>query len=314
MFSSHAFITFAAFSLSGCGEVASNIIGTCGGAAAQSSLQSILEKDVAKTVPQIFESDQFTRSISSVEIKREARKLVLTVENSRTANDKPNSTARVCRATAVIKLPSAMVERVQTSMSALDRGDLENLIGHFDGERRGMSANFDIEYEVQPTDDATNVITEASTDQGVFKFAATFVALQLRSPEVTERIALAQREATEEQATKDRSEHEVAQATQESEIAAKEEAQTESRLARQTIGAIWTNLEPSERQSLLELQRVWVKRKQADCNLESASSSTDPELKAIAYLKCDTRVTMERIQWLRTNASDMTESSADAGE
>jgi uncharacterized protein YecT (DUF1311 family) len=309
MLSAKLIVCFLAFSLSGCGEVVSNTAGECGGTGAQSSLQDILEKNIAKAVPRLFDQDEFSRTISSVEIKREARKLVLTLEDSRTSDDRPNSTARLCRATAVLKLPSSMIERVETLMSASERGDLEKLVGSLDGELQGTSANFDIEYEVQPTDDATNVITESSTDQGLFEFATAFVALHLRSPEASEQIASAQREAAEEQATIVSAEREVAEATQNSEIAAKEEAQTESRLARQTLNAIWTNLDSDERQSLLELQRAWLKRKQADCNLESASASTDPELKATAYLKCDTRVSQERIKWLRVNTTPMADAS-----
>lgn len=298
----HVLAALGAVALSGCAEVASNTVAGCGGTAAQSNLQEVMEKNIAKIVPQIFERDEFLGTVTTVEIKRAARTLSLALDDARTADDRPNSTARLCRATAKLKLPGSMVESVEGLLRAKGEGDLDKLAAGFDGEKRGGSVDFDIEYEVQPTDDAAKVITEATTDQGLFKFAAAFVALQLRSPEASAQIAAAQREAAEEQATAVRSEQEIAEATQQSEVAAMEEARTESRLARQTINAVWTNLEPDQRQSMLELQRAWLKRKQADCNLESASSSTDPEQKAIAFLKCDTRVTQERIQWLRNNS------------
>lgn len=295
------FALFAAFAaacfVSGCAEVASDTIGGCGGSAAQSGLEELVEKNVSKLTPALFQRDEFVGNISSVQVKRSARTLKLEIEDARTMDDKARSAARECRATAKLTLPSSMIESVEQLLVAQGRS-LDDLAGSFDGELRGQSVYFDIEYEVQPTDDASKVITETATDQGLFNFSAAFVALQLRSPEASRQIA----DAAAEQAQIAKSEQDVEAATQQAEVAAVEEARTESRLARQTINAIWSGLEPGQRRVLLERQRAWLKRKQADCNLESASSSIDPELKAIAYLKCDTRVTNERIDWLRNNA------------
>lgn len=294
---------FMAFALSGCAEVASDTIAGCGASAAQAALEELVQKNSGKLVPQIFRQDEFVGSISSVEIKRAVRTLNLTIDDARTADDKPNSSARTCKAVAKLKLPESMVESVDQMLSLAQKGNLKDWAAEYDGDLKGQSVSFDIEYEVQPTDDTKKVITETSMDQGLFKFAGAFIALQLRSPEASAQVAAAQREAAEEQAQVAAAEQEVTLATQQAEVASVEEAKVENQLARQTIGAIWSNFEPDQRQGLLDLQRAWVKRKQADCKLEAASTSIDPDQRTLAFLKCDTRITTERIQWLRSNSS-----------
>lgn len=60
--------------------------------------------------------------------------------------------------------------------------------------------------------------------------------------------------------------------------------------ANQTINRIWRNMDDTVRQSLLSEQRQWIKSKTAAC----ANAGTES-----ARLQCDTRMTQERIQYLR---------------
>ena len=75
-------------------------------------------------------------------------------------------------------------------------------------------------------------------------------------------------------------------------------AKTDNQLAVQTIGATWQALAGATRQRLLPQQRAWIAKKNADCKVEAAAASIDPNDKEIARLNCDTRMTQERLPWL----------------
>ena len=70
----------------------------------------------------------------------------------------------------------------------------------------------------------------------------------------------------------------------------------------QTINEVWRAVPANIREQLLEMQRAWIRRKNADCRIESATVSTDPQEREAARLRCDTRVTNDRIRYLRQYA------------
>jgi uncharacterized protein YecT (DUF1311 family) len=76
-------------------------------------------------------------------------------------------------------------------------------------------------------------------------------------------------------------------------------AQTDNKLALQSILAVWRAIPAAIRVQLLPQQRAWVRKKDADCRVEAASASTDPTEIEVARLTCDTRTTQERISFLQ---------------
>ena len=68
---------------------------------------------------------------------------------------------------------------------------------------------------------------------------------------------------------------------------------------RGTTNAVWQGIPAESRARLLDLQKAWVRKKDADCRVEAASASADPTETQVARLKCDTRMQGERANWLR---------------
>jgi uncharacterized protein YecT (DUF1311 family) len=64
-------------------------------------------------------------------------------------------------------------------------------------------------------------------------------------------------------------------------------AKTDNQLATQTIGATWKAIPDGVRHQLPPAQRAWIAKKTADCRVEAASSSTNPQEQEIARLGCD---------------------------
>jgi uncharacterized protein YecT (DUF1311 family) len=77
-------------------------------------------------------------------------------------------------------------------------------------------------------------------------------------------------------------------------------AKTDNQLATQSILAVWRAIPAGTRAQLLAQQRAWARKKDADCRVEAASASTDPNEMEVARLNCDTRTTQERISFLQS--------------
>lgn len=48
------------------------------------------------------------------------------------------------------------------------------------------------------------------------------------------------------------------------------------------------------RQRVLPMQRAWIKRKDAECKIEAANTSTDPTEREAARLQCQARFNNQR--------------------
>lgn len=272
---------------------------SCGDESAKGALQSLIHKTVQNAAARALRTNE-VRSFTTSEIRRAVERISLTLDDVRTSKS-GTSSAQQCRATASLRFPAEMVETVDRFRAAKNESSTTDWAKDFDIERGSRGFGADLEYSVQPTDDKSKVFAEADTSQGLLDFAAQMVATALQAPQAMQAInaearAQAETELAEAQAAK-----ETEVATQQAEVARVEEARTANTLARQAINALWASATPAEWGALVPLQRAWVKRKTADCNLEAASASTDPDLKALAFLQCDTRLTVERISFLRQN-------------
>ena len=95
-------------------------------------------------------------------------------------------------------------------------------------------------------------------------------------------------------------EAETAKQTEAAQKADLDMAAAENKLANQQINAVWRALPEDARSQLLEMQRAWVRKKTADCNIEAAGASTEALPKEAARLRCDTRFTITRISELQS--------------
>jgi uncharacterized protein YecT (DUF1311 family) len=142
-----------------------------------------------------------------------------------------------------------------------------------------FKSSFD--YDVQPTDKGDKIFSESS-DFGKFdSFYAEAILSALLKPSI-DQVQSAQQTALNEQKVADR-----------------DQAKTANQLATQAINALWNDFPESLRQNLLDDQRAWMQKKKADCDVQAASSSTDPLVQETTRLKCDTDATQARLQVLQ---------------
>jgi uncharacterized protein YecT (DUF1311 family) len=216
----------------------------------------------------------------------------MSVEDIRTTKSDPNSTKKFCAGTLKITVP---VEMLNATEKARELAGV-NKIAQF-AQQNGFEANSntfskEIEYSVQPTDDGKNIYAELEAAKPLAHFESELVQSALLMPVLENRKAQQEAEAKQQALEMQRQGDEQSKANL-------EQAKADNNLANQTINELWKSLPDSTRQTLLEQQRAWIKKKEIDCKLDAASKSTDPTVKETARLTCDTNQTVSRINTLK---------------
>ncbi|MCA6295824.1 MAG: DUF1311 domain-containing protein [Phenylobacterium sp.] len=285
------FISAAALAalLSGCGVAGAD----CASEASQEVILSILREQVGKAAEADLEAEDGTRLAGSSRIGATVAELKMTLEDIRTTKKDPDSTKRFCAGTARIVAPLTMIQDADQTRKLLDMGDVDSLFEQAGLKRSADALSFDIEYSVQPTDKRDKIYGEV--DGAGFQLTALgqLVGAHLARREIE---GATQAKAAQDAAAAAETARQV-QAAQQADL---DLSAAENKLAAQKINALWRALPDDTRSQLLELQRAWVRKKAADCDIEAAGASAEAVPREAARLRCDTRMTLARFDELQS--------------
>jgi uncharacterized protein YecT (DUF1311 family) len=285
------FISAAAIAalLSGCGVAGAD----CASEASQQVILSILREQVGKAAEADLEAEDGTRLAGSSRIGATVAELKMTIEDIRTTKKDPDSTKRFCAGTARIVAPLTMIQDADQTRKLLDMGDVDSLFEQAGLKRSADALSFDIEYSVQPTDKRDKIYGEV--DGAGFQLTALgqLVGAHLARREIE---GATQAKAAQDAAAAAETARQV-QAAQQADL---DLSAAENKLAAQKINALWRALPDDTRSQLLELQRAWVRKKAADCDIEAAGASAEAVPREAARLRCDTRMTLARFDELQS--------------
>lgn len=285
------FISAAAIAalLSGCGVAGAD----CASEASQEVILSILREQVGKAAEADLEAEDGTRLAGSSRIRATVAELEMTLEDIRTTKKDPDSTKRFCAGTARIVAPLTMIQDADQTRKLLDMGDVDSLFEQAGLKRSADALSFDIEYSVQPTDKRDKIYGEV--DGAGFQLTALgqLVGAHLARREIE---GATQAKAAQDAAAAAETARQV-QAAQQADL---DLSAAENKLAAQKINALWRALPDDTRSQLLELQRAWVRKKAADCDIEAAGASAEAVPREAARLRCDTRMTLARFDELQS--------------
>lgn len=264
---------------------------TCSTAAAVTTTGSLVKDQIlksaiaeAKTTPDVPVEDSALRAAVNL--------LKVDITSIRTTKVDPNSTKRFCEAQAKVVVPLNVIsdaDRVRTLKNATSVNDAAAAASV---ERGADTFTFNISYDVQPTDDRTQIYAESDTVGGQAPFFGAVVVDYLMKPRVeAAMVAFQQQQQAQQQAQ--------AQLAQQAAQQALDEAKAENTLSQQAINAVWTSIDPATRGQILDVQRAWVKGKTETCRLQAAAASTDPLQVETARIKCDTAANQQRQDWLK---------------
>lgn len=275
----------------------------CSSAEALSAVVPLVQDRLANKIRQQIRSTDGSRPASLARVRATVSQANLRIEDVRTTQSDPNSTRRFCVGRLKVTFPEAVLDGAERARQAASTSNVSQLAESADIDRNANTFTADIEYNVQPTDDGSRVYAELDNADPYLNFHSEVLASYLMRPVVEEarreqdRAAAEQRRAEEEQ----RREQESALAEQRS--ASLQQARSEHRLAEQTLFAVWRAVPPDTRRQLTEIQLAWARRRDADCRIEGAATSTDANEREAARLRCLARLNNGRIPYLRQYAT-----------
>jgi uncharacterized protein YecT (DUF1311 family) len=254
---------------------------------------SILREQVGKAAEADLEAEDGTRLAGSSRIGATVAELKMTIEDIRTTKKDPDSTKRFCAGTARIVAPLTMIQDADQTRKLLDMGDVDSLFEQAGLKRSADALSFDIEYSVQPTDKRDKIYGEVEGAGFQLTALGQLVGAHLARREIE---GATQAKAAQDAAAAAETARQV-QAAQQADL---DLSAAENKLAAQKINALWRALPDDTRSQLLELQRAWVRKKAADCDIEAAGASAEAVPREAARLRCDTRMTLARFDELQS--------------
>lgn len=289
--------------LSGCGKPQIE----CGSPDAQAVVIDVLKEQVRRSAAEAGEDEESGAKLSLSKIRAAVDQLRVSLDAVRTTRDDPNSSKRFCAATLELTIPAATLDDADRARVALNLPAVAATADTIGIENGANRFEVDIEYEVQPTDTGDRVFAEVEGMESFSQFLGEVVAFALSRTRLED-----DRRNLEAEESQQRSAEE--QALAEGQKLTLESAQAESKLAGQAINVLWQQLPASSRNQLLPAQRTWSRKKDADCRLEGARTSTVSAEMEAARLSCDARYTRERYTYLEQFRGSETEPMASSPE
>ena len=263
---------------------------SCTSEDAKSVTVSLIKDQIIKLV-KVRNSDG-SEQLSSSKVRAALSELQLSLDDIRTSKNDPNSTKKFCMGTIKLVAPANVVTDAEEARQLAGEGTLTALADASDVEANANVFTAPLEFNVQPTDDGQKIFASLENGTSALKFFAELVVDDLLYSTVRDAKAQEQQQQQAQAAAQQ-------SALAEQQAANLEEAKTENKLATQNINAVWAGIPSSTRGQMLNLQRAWGRKRNADCRVEASTTSTDPAEVELNRLKCDTRMQNERASALR---------------
>ena len=262
----------------------------CASEESKTALLEAMHKDISESITLNLRdlSEQNTSGISfgSAMTKQLVDKFDFKVTSIAELWKNPDRKQKSCRGTLEITLDTKQVKRAADARSALDMVSIADLTTQsgveFDGRSRFTQ---EIDFSLNLADDTGKVHADLGSSFTIFDTVAETSAYNILSASII-------KDKRDEDAREMRAESEQKRAT----IAL---AKEENRMAIKALGEVWSQLLPETRSQLVGLQRAWIRKRNADCRIESINASEDGSDITVNQLNCDTRAQLERREWLR---------------
>jgi hypothetical protein len=226
----------------------------------------------------------------------------------RTSRSDPQSSKQFCAAAMTASLPASLVNDANATRTLRGEPNIAEGAVLSDLKLEGNTLSHDLEYSVQPTDDGKKIYAEIQNADLPMAFLSQVVMDALQKNTIQAQQVANQRIAMENQQLAAEQEAEAAQeaATQAAQQQAdqsayaqiqQDEAQSKLNTANQKLNIIWNSASKAARNQLLADQRLWLKKRDLECRLNSADAAADQQ--ALVQIRCQTTVTEQRIPVLQ---------------
>lgn len=280
------------FFISGCDKVQS-ITGSSVKCDNETAKQLVVESfsktvgDVAALrVKELVDSENIT--IDMGKLRSTLQQITFNVNDVRTNNSDPNSNKQYCVTEFVVKIPDQMIKDADAARAIYDENNVAQSAILSDLSFEANQLKKEIEYLVQPTDDGKKVYVTLENPDALAYF--------VRDIAVDSLVKTARQNAAEVA-----KQEEIKRIAEESAVAEEyqsvllSEAQSNLDKANANLNLVWNATTKDVRDQLLAEQKIWLKKRDLECKLES-SNTENPE---VFRLNCETSMTNERTSELR---------------
>ena len=240
----------------------------------------------AERVKELIDSENVT--IDMGKLRSTLQQITFNVNDVRTNNSDPNSNKQYCVTEFVVKVPDQMVKDADAARAVYDENNIAQAAVLSDLSFEANQLKKEIEYLVQPTDDGKKVYVTLENPDALAYF--------VRDIAVDSLVKTARQNAAEvakQDEIKRVAEEEAA--AQEYQSVLISEAKTNLDKANENLNLVWNSTTKEVRSRLLDEQKIWLKKRELECKLES-SNSDNPE---VYRINCETNMTTQRTSELR---------------
>ena len=243
--------------------------------------------DIAsKRVKELIDTENVT--IVMGKLRSTLQQITFNVNDVRTNNSDPNSKKQYCVTEFVVKVPDQMVKDADAARAVYDENNIAQAAVLSDLSFEANQLKKEIEYLVQPTDDGKKVYVTLENPDALAYFVRDIAV---------DSLVKTARQNADEVAKQDEIKRvaEEEAAAQEYQSVLISEAKTNLDKANENLNLVWNSTTKEVRSQLLDEQKIWLKKRELECKLES-SNSDNPE---VYRINCETNMTTQRTSELR---------------
>ncbi len=286
------FIIAGSILLGGCDKVQNLTSGAvkCDNEAAKKlvveSFSKIVSDAATERVKSLIENENIT--IDMGKLRSTLQQVTFNVTNVRTNNSDPNSNKQYCVTEFIVKLPEQLVKDADAAREIYGESNVTQSAVLADLSFEMNQLKKDIDYLVQPTDSGDKVFVTLENSEALAYFVRDIAVDSLIKNARQNAVEVAKQEAL--------------QAAADQEATAKEyqsvlvdEAKAKVDAANENLNLVWNATTKEIRDQLLDEQRIWLKKRELECKLES----TNVDNSEVARLNCEATMTNQRVNELR---------------
>ena len=286
------FIIAGSILLGGCDKVQNLTSGAvkCDNEAAKKlvveSFSKVVSDAATERVKSLIENENIT--IDMGKLRSTLQQVTFNVTNVRTNNSDPNSNKQYCVTEFIVKLPEQLVKDADAAREIYGESNVTQSAVLADLSFEMNQLKKDIDYLVQPTDSGDKVFVTLENSEALAYFVRDIAVDSLIKNARQNAVEVAKQEAL--------------QAVADQEATAKEyqsvlvdEAKAKVDTANENLNLVWNATTKEIRDQLLDEQRIWLKKRELECKLES----TNVDNSEVASLNCEATMTNQRVNELR---------------
>ena len=216
------------------------------------------------------------------------KQITFNVTDVRTNSSDPNSKKEYCATQFIVNVPGQMIKDADAARAVHSENNIAQAAVLSDLTLEANQLKKELDYIVQPTDDGKKVYVTLENPDALALFVRDIAVDSLLKSARQNAAEVAQQEQMKVQAEA------VADAEAYQSVLVGE-AQVNLDKANENLNLVWNATTADIRSKLLDEQRLWLKKRELECKLES-SNTENPD---VYRLNCQTNLTTQRITELR---------------